>query len=65
MKTTIRQNRKKIGRRGNRALAVALTEGTRVTAPNELPVRTHIAELEPYVKEKKPSRSSTVYDRVE
>lgn len=46
-------------------LTEALTTGTSVTAPNEDPVRTDVIELEPFVKVKKASRSSTVYERVE
>lgn len=46
-------------------LTEALTIGTNVNAPNEYAVRVDVLELEPFVKVKRPSRSSTVYDRVE
>jgi len=47
------------------SLAEALTKGTKVRAPNEDPVRVDLIELDPYVKVIKPSRSSTIYDKIE
>ena len=65
MKSAKMQNRRNSTVRRTLALAESLTTGTKVTAPNEDPVRLDLIELEPFVKVKKPSRSSTIYERVE
>jgi hypothetical protein len=65
MKTTNTQNVKEAALRGRSALAEALTTGTKVTALNENPVCVKVIELAPFLKVKKPSRSSTFYDKIE
>lgn len=65
MKTENTQNPSNSALCGKLPVAEALTTGTKVTAPNEDPVPVDVIELEPFVKVKKPSRSSTVYDKVE
>lgn len=65
MKTEDMPNRRNSALPGKLALAKELTTGTKVTAPNEDPVRVDVIELEPFVKVKKPSRSSTIYDKIE
>ena len=65
MKTAKTRNRRDLELPHKLALAEALTAGTTVTAPNEVPVRVDVVELDPYVKVIKPSRSSTIYDKIE
>jgi hypothetical protein len=47
------------------ALVEALMTGTRITATNEDTVDVSAIELTPFIKIRKPSRSSRVYDKVE
>lgn len=65
MKSEMVENRKRRPLVGKPTLAETLTTGTNVTAPNEAPIRTSIVELEPFVRVKRPSRSSTFYDKIE
>jgi len=65
MKTVIMQFPRRPAHLDKVSLADALTAGTKVTAPNEDPVRVDLIELDPYVKVIKPSRSSTIYDKIE
>jgi hypothetical protein len=65
MKTTNTRNGRNSDSTDEFILHEVLVSGIKVTSPNEYPVRANMNELAPYVKVRSPSRSSTIYDKVE